>query len=1254
MKPKQLKKLLEKNNFFDKIFYLRQYHDARLADATPIDHYINVGIKENRKPNESFDPEWYLSNYSDVKENGVNPVIHFLLHGQKEGRLQSENEAKTSAEVESTSNPGRIEQKASKNPTVFFYFEEFDPQFYLSSNLDVKAAGVDPWEHFNCNGWIEGRQPNAWFDTNYYLQENPDIKANNINPFEHYKLFGKQEGRAPNGYINPEQLHKIIGTNCFDEEYYLNQYEDVRDSGINPLYHYLTSGYKEHRNPSVAFDSFYYMEQYGVDQCPLLHYIENKENSTLPDNVIIFDPKENEKFESDKKIAIQIHMFYTDIAPQIKQYLSNMPAGTDLLVSVMTIADKIYIENFFADIKNAKNIYVEVVQNIGRDISPLLITFKEAWLEYDYLCHIHTKRSLHADFGDLWRTYLFDSLLGSKQCIVNSINYLENHNDVSIVYPENYFEIKKFTTLDDCTPEINQVLTKLGLPEEESYVGYPFAAGTMQWFRTSHFKDLIDLNFQYDDFKETNTKLDGTLAHAMERLFAIFAIKKGSKVIQFRSQSSNKGLITESRQYSLSHIVGDKWMRDDPKISANISKNLSPAHQYYNKDSLTIHWVIPDFGIGAGGHMTIFRMVYFLEKLGHRQSIWIQNARNYKTPILAKQTIAKHYQPIGDQVDVHFLPDDTEWISGDIVFATDCWTAYPVRSMSKFKKRCYFIQDYEPMFHPMGENYLIAEQTYNFGFTAITAGKWLQKKAQDHGMTAYDFPLCADSSVYRANKTDKYRVKDKINIAFYSRSYTPRRAVKLGLAGLSELAQTHKNIHVHCFGQDDLPAAPDFEYTNHGILSPEELAELYNSCDVGMVFSATNYSLIPLEMMACGLAIVEMDVESTRYVFDENVVTFAQPNVASIAKAVGSLIDDQTKREQQIKAGLDFLKDISWKKAADNINQALYKELEKENFIGLDIDSITNSGFSADTHATVVIPTLNAEDEIERLLETILSQKTSFAFDVLVIDSESDDKTPDILASYTNAHENISYIGIQRKEFQHGKTRDMGIEKAQGDYVAFLTQDALPYDENWLEELIKGFLVDEKIVGIFGKHVAYEDHSPFVNRDISNHFKHFDMLPKVYSWHDRMPSHITRGSLEWQMKMMFYSDNNSAICKKAWKSIPYPHIAWGEDQVWAWTIVQLGLKKYYAQDAIVYHSHDDTYETRLKVSSIEKDFFYNNFGINLFTSKIQAQQVKQAQDQKDIKFGKQQGVSEDHMDKQIQLNEASILGRSGFSFTSRD
>ena len=86
----EFKSTIEESGLFDKKFYLKTYRDARKADGTPLDHFVKVGLKEDRMPNEHFDPAWYREYYEDVREDEVFPFIHYLLYGKSEGRNQSE------------------------------------------------------------------------------------------------------------------------------------------------------------------------------------------------------------------------------------------------------------------------------------------------------------------------------------------------------------------------------------------------------------------------------------------------------------------------------------------------------------------------------------------------------------------------------------------------------------------------------------------------------------------------------------------------------------------------------------------------------------------------------------------------------------------------------------------------------------------------------------------------------------------------------------------------------------------------------------------------------------------------------------------------------------------------------------------------------------------------------------------------------------------------------------------------------------
>ncbi len=109
----------------------------------------------------------------------------------------------------------------------------FDEIYYLKLYPDVRAADIDPIEHYILFGAKERRNPNIYFQTGFYLDKYPDIVQSGINPLLHYILFGVKEGRWP----NPE----------FDKEYYLLANTDVKKARLNPLLHYILFGQQEGR-----------------------------------------------------------------------------------------------------------------------------------------------------------------------------------------------------------------------------------------------------------------------------------------------------------------------------------------------------------------------------------------------------------------------------------------------------------------------------------------------------------------------------------------------------------------------------------------------------------------------------------------------------------------------------------------------------------------------------------------------------------------------------------------------------------------------------------------------------------------------------------------------------------------------------------------------------------------------------------------------------------------------------------------------
>lgn len=688
-----------------------------------------------------------------------------------------------------------------------------------------------------------------------------------------------------------------------------------------------------------------------------------------------------------------------------------------------------------------------------------------------------------------------------------------------------------------------------------------------------------------------------------------------------------------------SPVQAGRWIQNTAAIAKNKIQKLEPFNRTFNPESLNIHWIIPDFGPGGGGHMSIFRLVRYLEGFGHRQTIWIQNPSVNQSPQEAWENIRKWYQPI-NHVVVRFLPDEVEGISGDLVIATDMWTTFPASQMSMMKERFYLVQDYEVLFHTHGTYAFVAQMTYEMDFKVVCAGKWLKELCeQKFGLWARSWDLAYDPEYYFC--TNFERVTNPIpRIAFYSRASTPRRAVELGVEGLNLLHERGHQFHVDMFGQSDLPGNVNFHHTNHGLLTPAQLGDLYRSCDIGLVFSATNYSLIPMEMMACGLPVVELDVESTRAVFPGDAVVFANPTPHDIADKLERLLVSDDERAVVRNGGFRFIEPLSWEGSARALEAGLLEGLEVNNEPVLPHSIFVSGDYPY--KAAVIIPTFNAGHKFRDVLLAIARQKTDWPFEVLIVDSGSSDETLSIIGDFNE--NGFALHEIPNSDFQHGRTRNLAISLTSAEFVAVLTQDAVPADENWLSKMVGGFSLGDQVAGVFGPHYTYPEATPFVRNGQDDHFKRFNELPHLAHW-DVVPQGMELGSIQHQQWLHFYSDNNSMLRRSVWDKIPYPEVHWSEDQLWAWEVIKQGYQKAYVHDAYVVHSHNYTESEQIKISQIEGDLFLRFFGYRFERSPAEVRASVEYLDRRCEEFAKLHSVSREELEHQKNLNRAQVYGR---------
>ncbi len=216
--------------------------------------------------------------------------------------------------------------------------------------------------------------------------------------------------------------------------------------------------------------------------------------------------------------------------------------------------------------------------------------------------------------------------------------------------------------------------------------------------------------------------------------------------------------------------------------------------------------------------------------------------------------------------------------------------------------------------------------------------------------------------------------------------------------------------------------------------------------------------------------------------------------------------------------------------------------------------------------ASIIIPVKNGGKLFERVLDAVLAQDVPWPFEVLVIDSGSRDGS----CGYARSR-NVHVLEIDPGDFGHGRTRNLGASLTTGEFIVFLTHDALPTDTRWLRNLIDACDPDPSTAGAFGRHIAYPGASSVTRRELAAHFAGFGEKTTVFRMED--PARYAREE-GYRQFLHFFSNNNSCLRRSVWKRYPFPEVDFAEDQIWAKTVIEAGYGKAYAPNACVYHSHD--------------------------------------------------------------------------------
>lgn len=312
-------------------------------------------------------------------------------------------------------------------------------------------------------------------------------------------------------------------------------------------------------------------------------------------------------------------------------------------------------------------------------------------------------------------------------------------------------------------------------------------------------------------------------------------------------------------------------------------------------------WVLPSLIEGSGGHRTILQNVQYLIRKGYECDVYVEDKGE-----------VKNSEELRRQAETLFGKHDCRFILGydiqgeyDIIFATAWFTAKVVRDCNSKAVKAYFIQDFEALFNPMGDGYILACNSYGYGLKPVTIGRWLSHKMQTeyHTPSRY-FDFCADRRIYRPLPD----AKKEHAICFVYQPDKPRRCSVLGIEALGIVKFLRPDVKIYLYGSN-IKGNVWFEHENLGIIPLEKCNAIYNKCEVGLCISSSNPSRIPFEMMAAGLPVVDLYMENNFFDMPNEGVRLAHTTPESIAQALIEILDHPETAAQMSEAGKRYMAD---------------------------------------------------------------------------------------------------------------------------------------------------------------------------------------------------------------------------------------------------------------------------------------------------------------------------------------------------------
>lgn len=324
-----------------------------------------------------------------------------------------------------------------------------------------------------------------------------------------------------------EESQQILGYDAFDMDFFLptNHSERNLNSATCSYLEKIRTGYNV-RKPEPGFHplKFSTSELCSSDAEPYVEFLRCGRPKGPWCAPVIFGGQKapiGDVQQPQAKIALHIHAYYPDQVEDILCRLRMNCLKPDLYVSVRDAKSKNWVEKILEEY-SGRVCAVEVVPNIGRDVGPLITYFGDTLVKnYEIVGHVHTKKSLHSHDTDMvnqWVHFLLSGVVGGPEAgpMVDRIaTEFEADKMLGVVYPDDPHVFGWTSNRGHA----EALARRMGLGPLPSAINFP--AGSMFWMRSSVLRMFVDLDLNWNFYPVEPLPSDGTVLHALERLFGV-------------------------------------------------------------------------------------------------------------------------------------------------------------------------------------------------------------------------------------------------------------------------------------------------------------------------------------------------------------------------------------------------------------------------------------------------------------------------------------------------------------------------------------------------------------------------------------------------------------------------------------------------------------------------------------------------------------------------------------------------------------